>query len=158
MEKNLPFKAIRPLPSRLLAHLRTSIALFGKKWYYGTNLQAIGFLVFCYYWIIKIIKIGFSTNNLIGFRYWFNLLIFGNNTFSMKYWNTNRVEISNTVFAENAEKRLESRLKTIKLYGIITKVHKIICFTHIKISFPVTFLTRTKTLGTNAIHTTPAKF
>ena len=33
------------VPSRLWTHLRASTALFGKKWYYGTNLQAIGFLV-----------------------------------------------------------------------------------------------------------------
>ena len=51
MEKNLPFQTIRPLPSpirvpsRLWAHLRASADLFGKKWYYGINLQAIGFLV-----------------------------------------------------------------------------------------------------------------
>ena len=49
--ENLPSQAIRPIPppirvlSRLMAHLRTSATLFGKKWCYGTNLQAIGFLV-----------------------------------------------------------------------------------------------------------------
>ena len=52
MKKNLLSKAIRPLPSpirvlpRLRCHLPTSATLFRKKWYYGTNLQAIGFLVF----------------------------------------------------------------------------------------------------------------
>ena len=52
MEKNLPFETIRPLPppiripSRLWAHFRASTTLFGKKWCYGTNLEAIGFLVF----------------------------------------------------------------------------------------------------------------
>ena len=51
MEKNLPSQTIRPLPppirvpSRLRTHPRASATLFGKKWYYGTNLQAIGFLV-----------------------------------------------------------------------------------------------------------------
>ena len=51
MEKNLPFQTIGPLPptikvpSQLWVHLRASTGLFGKKWYYGTNLQAIGFLV-----------------------------------------------------------------------------------------------------------------
>ena len=49
MEKNLPSQTIRPFPlpirvlSRLRAHLRASAALFGSYWYYGTNLQAIGF-------------------------------------------------------------------------------------------------------------------
>ena len=52
MEKNLPFQTIRHLrplirvPSRLWAHLRASTDLFGKKWYYSSNPQAIGFLVF----------------------------------------------------------------------------------------------------------------
>ena len=40
MEKNLIFQTIRPLPPRLEYLLD-----YGKKWYYGTNLQAIGFLV-----------------------------------------------------------------------------------------------------------------
>ena len=59
MEKNLPSQTIRPLPppikvlSRLRAHLCTSAALFGKKWYYGTNLQAIDFLV---YFEVKLTK------------------------------------------------------------------------------------------------------
>ena len=39
-----PPSSIR-IPSRLWAHLRASTALFGKKWYYSTNIQAIGFLV-----------------------------------------------------------------------------------------------------------------
>ena len=34
------------VPSQLWAHPRASTALFGKKWFYGTNLQAIGFLVY----------------------------------------------------------------------------------------------------------------
>ena len=51
MEKNLPSQTIRPLPplirglSRLRANFRASAALPRKKWYYGTNLEAIGFLV-----------------------------------------------------------------------------------------------------------------
>ena len=51
MEKNLPYQTIRPLapPIRLLRQLRTQLraraVLFGKKWYYSTNLQAIGFAV-----------------------------------------------------------------------------------------------------------------
>ena len=51
MEKNLPSQIIRPRPppirvlSQLRVHLRESAALFGKKLYYGTNLQVIGFLV-----------------------------------------------------------------------------------------------------------------
>ena len=54
MEKNLPSQTIRPLPppirvlSQLRAHLRASATLLGKKWYYGTNLQAIGFLVYVF--------------------------------------------------------------------------------------------------------------
>ena len=51
MEENLPSQTIRPLPpsirvlSWLRTHLRASAALFRKKWYCGTNLQAIGFIV-----------------------------------------------------------------------------------------------------------------
>ena len=51
MEKNLSSQTIRPLSpairvfSRLRTHLCASAALFRKKWYYGTNLEAIGFLV-----------------------------------------------------------------------------------------------------------------
>ena len=51
MDTNLSFQTIRPLPpqirvpSHLWAHLRASTTLFGKKWYYGTNLQTICFLV-----------------------------------------------------------------------------------------------------------------
>ena len=44
------------------------------------------------------------------------------------------MESSNIVHAENTETRLESRLKTIKLYRNITKVHKIMCFNQTKIS------------------------
>ena len=46
------------------------------------------------------------------------------------------MESSNTVCAENTQKRLESQLKIIKLHKIITKVYKVICFTHTKISIP----------------------
>ena len=42
----------------------------------------------------------------------------------------NWVGSSNTVCAEITKKRLESQLKTIKLHRIITKVRKVICFTH----------------------------
>ena len=49
MEKNLPFQTIPPLPppiralSQLWAHLCASTDHFGKKWYYGTNLQTLAF-------------------------------------------------------------------------------------------------------------------
>ena len=51
MEKNQQSQTIQPLPlpirvlPRLRTHPQTTAALFGKKWYYGTNLQATGFLV-----------------------------------------------------------------------------------------------------------------
>ena len=49
----------------------------------------------------------------------------------------NWVESSNTLCANDTEKRLELPLKTIKLHHrIITKVHKIICFTHTKTPTP----------------------
>ena len=56
MKKNQPSQTVQPLPrqiiviSQLRAHLRASATLFGKKWYYGTNLQAIGFLVTLFTW------------------------------------------------------------------------------------------------------------
>ena len=40
MEKNPPFQTIPPLPPPLYSE---------KKWYYGTNVKAIGFLV-CFNW------------------------------------------------------------------------------------------------------------
>ena len=46
---------------------------------------------------------------------------------------------SNTVRTENTDKRLESQLKIIELHRIITKVHKIVCFTHTNISNSVIF-------------------
>ena len=46
---------------------------------------------------------------------------------------------SNKACAENTEKRVELQLKTIKLHRIITKVHKIKCFTHTKILTPAIF-------------------
>ena len=49
MKKNQPSQTVQPL-SQLRAHLRASATLFGKKWYYGTNLQAIGFLVTLFTW------------------------------------------------------------------------------------------------------------
>ena len=54
MEKNLLSQTVWPLhpPIRVLPRLRghhqTSVALLKKKWYYGTNLQAICFLVFTF--------------------------------------------------------------------------------------------------------------
>ena len=59
MEKNLPSQTIQllSLPIRVLsqlrAHLRASAALLRKMWYYGTNLQAIGFLFKTYNVIIN---------------------------------------------------------------------------------------------------------
>ena len=61
MEKNLLPQTIWPLlpPIRVLprlrTHSRTTAALLGKKWYYGTNLQATCFLV-SYLKVTSIIK------------------------------------------------------------------------------------------------------
>ena len=66
MGKNLPFQTIRPLFPRLeylldYGPIFVQAALFlEKKWYYSTNLQAIGFLVliqyFCWHGILLFSK------------------------------------------------------------------------------------------------------
>ena len=80
MEKNSLSQTIRPLPPpirarpRLWAHLQTSAALFGIKWYYSTNIPAIGFLVCSYH--IRIIWL--PLNNFIyitSSKYYWDLYI-----------------------------------------------------------------------------------
>ena len=74
MEKNLVSQTIRPLLPpirvflRLRTHPRTTNARFGKKWYWGTNLQATGFLVFFLFFCVTIdqnILIGLKNNHFM---------------------------------------------------------------------------------------------
>ena len=69
MEKNLLSQTIRPLLRpirvllRLMTHPQTTTALFGKKWYYGTNLQTTGFLVWSVIRLLQKIN-AFSKRNI----------------------------------------------------------------------------------------------
>ena len=58
-----------------------------------------------------------------------------------------------TVCAENTEKKLESQ---VKLHKNI-KVHKVICFTHTKVSTPSSFLACVNSLWTHTTDVTQAK-
>ena len=67
------------------------------------------------------------------------------------------MESSNIVHAENTEKRLESRLRTINFHRNITKVHKIMCFNQTKISTLVIPFDIGRNFEHRHNHTTSAK-